>query len=93
MFEMVGVSDGVKLEQWNPATGKRLGKDRAEVASFIAISDAQFDPMQVSPDFTYDVAIEGMSLDMLKGFVHVVFEIVVEAETGSRPHPFAPYPL
>ena len=93
MFEMVGVPDGVKLEQWKPATGKRLGEGRAEVASFVAVSNREFDPMQVSPDFTYDVTIEGMSLDMLKGFVHDVFEIVVEAETGSRPHPFATYPL
>jgi hypothetical protein len=92
-FEMVGVVHPVKIEQWNPATGKRLGEGRTEIATFVAVSDTPFDPMQVSPEFTYDVAIEGMSLSMLKGFVHDVFRIVVEAETGSRPHPLASYPL
>lgn len=93
VFEMVGVPEGVKIEGWNPAGGKRLGEGRTEIADFVAVSDAEFDPMKVSPDFTYDVTVEGLALPMLKGFVHDVFEIVVEAETGSRPHPFAPYPL
>src|SRR5205085_108246 len=93
MFEMVGTVDPVKLEQWNPATGKRLGKGRTEIASFVAVSNAEFDPMQVNPEFTYDVAIEGVSLDIFKEFVRQVFRIVTEAETGSPPHPFAPYPL
>lgn len=92
-FEGVGVPSDVKLEQWRPATGKRLGKGRTEISSFIAVSDAEFNPMQVSPQFTYDVHIEGMQISILKGFVHNVFEIVVEAETGSRPDPFATYPL
>jgi hypothetical protein len=92
-FEMVGVGQGVTIENWHVASGKRLGHDTTEVSSFIAVSDGQSDPMGVAPDFSYDVRIEGYPLGILKGVVHAVFEIVTECETGSPPNPFAPYPL
>jgi hypothetical protein len=38
-------------------------------------------------------SIERIGPDTLKMFVHDVFEIVTEIETGSPPHPFAAYPL
>lgn len=92
-FEMVGLEHPDELKNWKHATGKRLRKGRAQISSFDVISDAQVDPMKVRPDFTYDVTIESMQIAVLKGIVHEVFQVLVEIETGTPPHPLAPYPL
>lgn len=43
--------------------------------------------------FSYEVRIEGLPLDYLKGFVHDIYPVLVECETGQPLSLFAPYPL
>lgn len=94
-FEMAGVeSPEVKIKDWNYASGKRLGDGTTEVSSFIVYSTTgEIADVDVEPQFTYGVAIENVGPDTLKMFVHEVFELVTEIETGFPPHPFAAYPL
>jgi hypothetical protein len=93
-FETVGVSSGVTIDEWDVAAGKRLGKGKTPISSFLATSGSGvISEVNVKPSFTYDVGIEAMPLATLAQIVQVVFEILTEIETGARPHPFATYPL
>jgi hypothetical protein len=93
-FEMIGVGDRVKIEEWNVATGKPLPIGAAEISSFIARArEGEVNEMDVQPSFTYDVRIESLRLPVFRGLVTDVFEALTEIETGASPHPFAPYPL
>lgn len=93
-FEMIGVSANVVVEQWDVASGKRLGKGTTEISSFIArATHGELREMDVNPSFTYGIRIEWVRLDFLKAIVHDVFELLTEIETGARPHPLATYPL
>jgi hypothetical protein len=93
-FEMIGVGDRVKIEEWDIASGKPLPIGAAEISSFVArASEGEINEMDVQPSFTYDVRIEGLRLSVLRGIVTDVFEALTEIETGARPDPFAPYPL
>lgn len=94
-FEMAGVSLGYDIKDWSYASGKRLSEGTAEVSSFTVYSTdgSELDETKVTPQFSYGVAIESIGPDTLKMFVHEVFEIVTEIETGSPPPPFAPYPV
>lgn len=92
-FEMVGADTGVKIEEWDAASGKRLGYGRTPISSFMAVADHDIAEMSVNPSFTYGVRIEGMPLSRLTGIVHDVFETINEIETGLPPNPFATYPL
>lgn len=93
-FEMIG-SNSATIENWNIATGKRLSEGTTEISSFTAksIDGSELDEMDVQPSFTYGIRIEGVRLDTLRGIVNIVYEVVTEIETGSKPNPFAPYPL
>lgn len=92
--EWVGVASHVEIKDWHPATGKRLGKGKTEVSTFTAFSgDAEVNEMDVDPNFSYEVGIERMPLDILRVIVDVVFEVLHEVETGAPVNPFAPYPL
>ncbi len=90
---MIGATN-VEVEEWNTASGKRLGKGRTEISSFLARPrDEDAEEMHVDPQFTCGISIERVGIEHLKGFVHDIFEILTEIETGARPHPFATYPL
>jgi hypothetical protein len=94
-FEMIGHNANVVIEEWSLATGKRLGEGTTEVSSFVARSEdgSELDEMDVQPSFTYDIRVEWVRLDFLRGVVNVVYETLTEIETGSGPNPFGSYPL
>jgi hypothetical protein len=92
-LEYIGADNGVKIEEWDVASGKPLGHGTAPISAFLATSDTHLDEMSVSPHFTYGIRVEGVPLAYFHGLVHCIFEIVTEIETGSTPHPFATYPI
>jgi hypothetical protein len=91
-FEGIGVS-GLKITDWDHATGKLLGPGRTEVSSFVAQPEGGLEPQHVEPTFQYEVRFERWSVDYLKGIAHDVFRVVTECETGEPPPLFAQYPV
>jgi hypothetical protein len=91
-FEGIGVT-GIKVTDWDHATGKLLGPGRTQISSFIARLEGDFEQRHVEPMFEYEVRLERLPVDTLRGIAHDVFRAVTECETGERPSLFAHYPL
>jgi len=80
-----------------PATNRPLGGGEAHVSTCTVTSapgaQTELGDVTVEPMFAYEVRIEGRPLSYLRGFVHEIYPIMVECETGKPLSPFAPYPL
>lgn len=92
-MEWIGVELGITVKDWKPATGRALGQGKTEISSFIAVSKTDIDEMQVDPQFSYEIRVEGLPLDMLAVIARRVFEVVTECETAHAIQPFAAYPI
>ena len=84
---------GIEFEYKEFATNKPLGHGKTEVSWFVATSETEILAVDVYPEFTYEVRIEGMPMDTLVWIARRVFESVTSVETGQRLHPFATYPI
>jgi hypothetical protein len=91
--EGVGTRTDVKIEWEKYGTDRPLGSGETHISTFTASSESELDEGDVQPMFGYEVRIEGRRLDILKGFVHDIYPILVECETGEPLSPFAQYPL
>jgi len=89
----IGYKTGIRFSFEKRVTEAPLGHGKTEVQVFTATADKEFDEMDVKPEFTYEVRIEGMPLDVLVGIGRRVFETVTECETGQPKSPFASYPI
>jgi hypothetical protein len=74
-------------------TNRPLGSGETHISTFTARSEAELGEGDVEPMFGYEVRIEGRPFNYLKGFVHDIYPVLVECETGKPFSPFAPYPL
>ena len=92
VHEGVGVREGVNIA-WQRSNGRPLGSGETHVSTFTASSEAGLDQGDVQPMFGYEVRIEGRPLSYLKGFVHDIYPVLAECETGEPLSLFAPYPL
>lgn len=90
---IVDSADGYQVTDWDHATGKLLGSGRTQISSFIARPEGEVEQRHVEPMFEYEVRLERLPVDTLRGIAHDVFRAVTECETGERPSPFAEYPL
>jgi hypothetical protein len=91
--EGVGVREGVNIAWQRYGTGRSLGSGVTHVSTFTASAELELAAGDVQPMFSYEVRIEGRRVDVLKGIVHDIYPVLVEAETGEPLPIFAPYPL
>jgi hypothetical protein len=93
--EGVGLDYGVSVEWEKHATNQPLGGGEQHVSTFVvtAEDEGELGEVQIEPMFGYEVRIEGRPLSFLKGFVHEIYPILVECETGESLSPLAQYPL
>jgi hypothetical protein len=93
--EGVGTQAEVKIEWQQYGTNRPLGSGETHVSTFAltAADEAVPADFTAEPMFGYEVRIEGRPISYLKGFVHDIFPVLVECETGEPLSPFAPYPL
>lgn len=91
--EGVGTPTGVTITWQRYGTNRPLGSGETHVSTFTASSDADVGELHVEPMFAYEVRIEARPLNFLRGFVHDIYPILVECETGKPLSPFAQYPL
>lgn len=86
----VGVGDRTKITEWiRPISAGQVLQQDAEIARFVATVEGDIDEMKVSPDFVYEVRIQGRPLiKAFRGITNSVFEALVECETGHRVSPF-----
>jgi hypothetical protein len=93
-LELVGLRDGVHLN-WNQfATERTLGHGETHISSFTATSEAEIEEVDVSPDFSFEVRVQGQPVSHLVAIAMRVFEVVTEIESGGEPiSPFAAYPI
>lgn len=92
--EIVGIREGVDLTWSEYATGKPLGHGETHISTFTATSETEINEVDVSPDFAYEVAIQGQPISHLVAVAQRVFEVVTEIESDGTPiSPFAQYPI
>lgn len=89
-FTYVGHDSGVKITEWiQPLNAGQVLKQDAEIARFIATLEDGVDQMNVKPDFSYEVRIQGRKLiHDFRWISNGVFEALVECETGQPISPF-----
>ena len=90
--EAVGINEGIKLTWQEYATGKLLTSDETHVSTFVVRAEREILSVDVQPQFTYEVRIEGRPLNVLVGVARHVYRVLIECETGKPLSPFAPYP-
>jgi hypothetical protein len=94
-FPFVGTNKHVRLD-WHKAAVRfeTLGSEDTEILSFTATSDSEIEDVDVDPDFTYEVHVEGRPLiSILVDSCKRVFELIVECESGQPMPMIAHYPI
>jgi hypothetical protein len=89
----VGISTGVDITWEQHGTDRPLGSGETHVSTFTASSESEITEADVEPMFGYQVRIEELPLDILKGIVQEAYPVLIECETGVPLSPFAQYPL
>jgi hypothetical protein len=93
--EGIGTSGLVEVKWVQHATGRSLGSGETHVSTFTvtAADEGELEAARVETMFSYQVQIEERPLSYLRGFVHDIYPVLFECETGQPLSPFAPYPL
>lgn len=94
--EWIGIRPDIEVFFQEFATNKPLGQSQAEVepiSVFTARAETEFKRVDVNPNFTYEVRVEGMPIAAFVSIAQRVFEIVTEIETGEPISPGAAYPI
>jgi hypothetical protein len=92
--EMIGTTDPIRIVWTDLATGKTLASGETYVSAFTATTtDPHIDPGDVSPQFTFELLIEGRNVGTLVWIARRVFQVVYECETGEPVPMLAPYPI
>jgi len=92
-YEWISHAGGIDFSHEKFATDRPLGHGETEISVFTVTAEREIMQMDVNPEFTYQVRIEGMPLDIRGNIVRRVFETVGEIETGQPKSPFVTYPL
>ena len=92
-FEMIGLDQRRERQRVEPRHRKAAGRGHSTDFVFRRSLRHRDRSYAGEPRLLYDIQIEGFPLSILKHIIRVVFEVVTECETGSRPHLFAAYPI
>lgn len=89
-FTYIGHEIDVKITEWiQPMNAGHVLHQDTEIARFIATFEDSVDEMNVQPNFTYEVRIQGRKLiHDFRWISNGVFEALVECETGRPVSPF-----
>jgi hypothetical protein len=92
-LESVSAWGDLDIRWEDAAPGKQLSHGETYISTFVVASETELDEMDVTPDFAYQVRIEGRSLDLFPVMARRVFEGVSVCESGGKQPPASSYPL
>jgi hypothetical protein len=93
-LESVSAWGDLEIRWEDGAPGKQLSHGgETYISTFVVTSETGLDEMDVTPDFGYQIRIEGRPLDLFPIMARRVFEGVSVCESGGKLPPSSSYPL